>query len=478
MIRDLGIVQPGSTLYIPFHTFDSNDPSASVTLTGLATTDIEIYKDGSVTQRASDAGYALLDTDGIDFDTTTGIHGISVDLADNTTAGFYAAGSQYWVVIASVTVDAATVNFVLCTFRIGYPSARLNTTIATLASQTSFTLTVGPAEDDALNGCWCIIHDVASAVQCGHAIISDYTGSTKTVTLAAGTTFTAAATDNIAIMGPAPLQPTVTARTLDVSAGGEAGMDWANVGTPGSTVSLSATTVATVTTVNGLAAGVVTAAAIATGAIDADAVAADAATKIANAVWDTDCTGRQTQGTFGQAIGDPVADTNTIYKAVVTDATGATVGADVVAVKADTAAIGAAGAGLTAVPWNAAWDAEVESEATDALNAYDPPTHAEVITATGQVTVGASGIADTSLAASALNAIADGCLDRNMSAGVDNGTNSTAVRTPRQALRALRNKVTVAAGTATVTKEDDTTTSWTAAISTTAGDPTSGVDPT
>lgn len=247
MIRDMGIVQPGTTLYIPFHTFDSNDPSASVTLTGLATTDIEIYKDGSATQRASDSGYALLDTDGIDFDTTTGIHGISINLADNTTAGFYAAGSQYWVVIASVTVDAATVNFVLCTFRIGYPNARLNTTIATLASQTSFTLTVGPAEDDALNGFYCLIHDVASAVQCGHAIISDYTGSTKTVTLAAGTTFTAAATDNIAIMGPAPLQPTVAARTLDVSTGGEAGVDWANVGTPGSTVNLTSTTVGVVT---------------------------------------------------------------------------------------------------------------------------------------------------------------------------------------------------------------------------------------
>ena len=39
--------------------------------------------------------------------------------------------------------------------------------------------------------------------------------------------------------------------------------------------------------------------------------------------------------------------------------------------------IGTAGAGLTAVPWNAAWDAEVQSECTDALNAYDPPTKAE-----------------------------------------------------------------------------------------------------
>ena len=33
----------------------------------------------------------------------------------------------------------------------------------------------------------------------------------------------------------------------------------------------------------------------------------------------------------------------------------------------DTAVIGAAGAGLTAVPWNSAWDTEVQSECTDAL---------------------------------------------------------------------------------------------------------------
>jgi hypothetical protein len=36
-----------------------------------------------------------------------------------------------------------------------------------------------------------------------------------------------------------------------------------------------------------------------------------------------------------------------------------------------TAEIGAAGAGLTAVPWNASWDAEVESEVTDSLVAHN-----------------------------------------------------------------------------------------------------------
>lgn len=204
---DLGTVRPGETLNIPFSTFDSNDPSASVTVTALVAGDIEIYKDGSLTQRASDAGYVV----DVDLDTTVGVHSIQIDLADNTTAGFYAAGSEYVVLVGPFTVDAATINVAIARFKIGQPGAVLNTTIATLSTQTSFTLTKGPAENDALNGMWCVIHDVASEVQMGHAVITDYVGSSKTVTLAAGVTFTAVATDNISIMGLAPLQLSSTA---------------------------------------------------------------------------------------------------------------------------------------------------------------------------------------------------------------------------------------------------------------------------
>lgn len=127
MTIHLGNVPAGATLYIPFATYDKTN-GASVTMTGLAVTDIEIYKDGSTTQRASDAGYALLDTDGIDFDSLTGIHGFSIDLSDNTDSGFYAVGSFFWVVVSSITVDSQTVNFIPATFRIvaaentaGYP---------------------------------------------------------------------------------------------------------------------------------------------------------------------------------------------------------------------------------------------------------------------------------------------------------------------------------------------------------------------
>lgn len=111
------MVPSGDVLPVLFHTYDGGT-GASITLTGLAVTDIEIYKDGSVTQRASDAGYTLLDTDGIDFDGVTGIHGFSIDTGDNTDAGFYTVGAWFTVVISAVTIDAQTVNFIACQFRL------------------------------------------------------------------------------------------------------------------------------------------------------------------------------------------------------------------------------------------------------------------------------------------------------------------------------------------------------------------------
>jgi hypothetical protein len=218
---NLGTVDPGSTIEIPFESFASSS-GAPITITGLATSDIKVYKDGGTTERASASGYTLLDTDGIDFDGITGIHGFSISLADNTTADFWAAGSRYIVVVSTITVDSQTMSFIAATFRIGKSGAILDTTIATLASQTSFTLTSGPAEDDALNGHWAIIHDAASAVQFAPVMILDYTGSTKTVTLAAGATFTVAAKDNISIMGMVPLQASTIGRTLAVDANSKA----------------------------------------------------------------------------------------------------------------------------------------------------------------------------------------------------------------------------------------------------------------
>jgi hypothetical protein len=194
----------------------------------------------------------------------------------------------------------------------------------------------------------------------------------------------------------------------------------------------------------------------------------------ADAVWDEDATGHQTQGTFGQAIGDPGADTDTLFGLVNTNlnatvssrsshsvadiwneiidayeagtaggrlkaifdnvgalltrlpaglftgltnfaqwlgalagkqaanstaqteirATGAGSGTYDATTDSQEALrdnIGTAGAGLTAHPWPAAWDAEVQSEVQDALEAnhldhllaadYDPAAKPGVATA-------------------------------------------------------------------------------------------------
>jgi hypothetical protein len=117
------------------------------------------------------------------------------------------------------------------------------------------------------------------------------------------------------------LRPTTAGRTLDVSAGGEAGIDWANIGSPTTAVNLSSTNidtdqvVASVTgavgsvtgavgsvtgavgsvtgnvggnvtgSVGSVAAGGIAAASFAAAAIDAAAIASDAGTEIGTAVW-------------------------------------------------------------------------------------------------------------------------------------------------------------------------------------------------
>lgn len=456
---------------IPFM-FDSYAAAtgASITISGLAVGDIVIYKDASMTQRTSTAGFTLLDTDGIDIDGFTGIHGFSIDTNDNTDAGFYAAGSCYTVVVSSITVDAQTVSFVAGTFFLiatptvlGVPEVDVTHWIGTAAAtptvagvpEVDVTHWIGTAaatptvagvpEVDLTHIAGAVVS--ATTAQLGVNVVNinnnlasaqklqqhysacasgtsdsgstttmvdaarteadtDYfkdmvilftsgtlTGqsrritafdpATDTVTFAPATTaavstqtyiiFQGGTADVAAWLGTAVATPTVagvpevdmthidglatagnnatlnlkqlnvvnSAGTAIVAQGSGTGHgilaealgsgDGINTASgSGNQISGNITgnldgnvtgSVATVTTVNGLAANVITAA----------SMAADASAEIADAVWDEDATAHQTQGTFGQAIGDPAADTNTIYKAVVTDATGATVGVDVAA---------------------------------------------------------------------------------------------------------------------------------------------------
>lgn len=66
---------------------------------------------------------------------------------------------------------------------------------------------------------------------------------------------------------------------------------------------------------------------------------------------------------------------------------------------------------------------------------------------------------------------ADALLGRSIAGGVNGG------RTVTSALRRVRNRLAIAAGTLTVYREDDTTVDHTAAVTTAAGDPISEIDP-
>lgn len=97
-----------------------------------------------------------------------------------------------------------------------------------------------------------------------------------------------------------------------------------------------------------------------------------------------------------------------------------------------------------------------------------------VASVTAPVTAGTvSDKTGYALSASGNNAVADATLNRDMSAVSD-----TNARSPLNALRFLRNKWSIATGTLTVTKEDDTTSAWTGTVTTDAAAlPITGEDP-
>jgi hypothetical protein len=126
----------------------------------------------------------------------------------------------------------------------------IDTTIATLSSQTSFTLTAGSTDDDAYNGCTIVIEDVSTSTQKAVGIVDDYTGSTKTITLLEDPgVFTIATTDKVYILAEKSIKPTTAANYhVDITSGGAVGIDWANIENPATAVDLAGTDIQLVDT--------------------------------------------------------------------------------------------------------------------------------------------------------------------------------------------------------------------------------------
>lgn len=96
--------------YMVFDSFAASTGAPSA-VTNFAAGDIQIYKDGGTTQRSSSAGITVTTS----FDSNTGLQMVAIDTSDNTDAGFYAAGHEYSVAVADITVDAQTLRFWLGT---------------------------------------------------------------------------------------------------------------------------------------------------------------------------------------------------------------------------------------------------------------------------------------------------------------------------------------------------------------------------
>lgn len=117
----------------------------------------------------------------------------SMALLDSVnTAGFYSEavslagydpGEYACYISATVNAIVGTKSFPF-TVGQGAGATLVRTTIATLAGQTSFTLTGGPADNNALNRCLIVVRDAVNVDQFCYGLISAYTGATKTVTLA------------------------------------------------------------------------------------------------------------------------------------------------------------------------------------------------------------------------------------------------------------------------------------------------------
>ena len=235
MVPYLGDFAEDATVYIMFNTFTSDDPSASATITNFINTDVHIHKDNGLTQRNNAAGITV----SVDFDGITGSHMIVIDTSDDTVGGFWVTGSDYFVRIEGTTVDVATVNAVVGHFSIEnrFKEVDLTHILGHLLTNT------GTQIADAFQ----TMYDVSSPVLTAQSV--NQTANNNTILAHAD-------------YGNAKLvRSTTPANKLDVSATGEAGLDFNNVKVATGATTLTNITVPTVTTVTNQ----LTAAAIATG---------------------------------------------------------------------------------------------------------------------------------------------------------------------------------------------------------------------
>lgn len=118
MIQQLGDFPVSTVIDLKWNTNGQDGASITRSTNGA----IRLYKNNSTTERTSSNGI----TDTEDFDSLTGLHHLRVDTSDNTDAGFYAAGNDYFVILQGAVIDTKTVNACLAQFSIANRTPRAN----------------------------------------------------------------------------------------------------------------------------------------------------------------------------------------------------------------------------------------------------------------------------------------------------------------------------------------------------------------
>lgn len=267
----IGDIRLGDTIDVKFTTV--NTSGVPTTLAGSPV--ISAYPGNSTTEVT--AGITLT----VDFDSRTGMHNVRV-VASNGNG--YAAGNYYLVITTGTVSGSSVVGYVIGAFSIESRSAVMPTTAAR-------TLDISAGGEAGVD--WANVGSPTTTLGLSGTTVktaTDVETDTQDIQARLPAALVSGRIDSSVgayQTGLTPLQPTTAGRTLDVSTTGEAGVDWANVGSPSTSVNLAATTTnvvntaTAVTTVNGLAANVITATSIATGAFTATKFASGAF----DAVW-------------------------------------------------------------------------------------------------------------------------------------------------------------------------------------------------
>lgn len=109
---NLGNIELGGLIVIPFNTFDAN--GASVTVTNLADTDVHIHRDGNAAQFTNPSAVTVF----IDFDGITGNHLIIIDTDVSSAVADFQEGSDFQIRLEGITVATQTLNVWIAVFSI------------------------------------------------------------------------------------------------------------------------------------------------------------------------------------------------------------------------------------------------------------------------------------------------------------------------------------------------------------------------